>query len=229
MTDDEEADDDDDAGFDFAKSFGSGAARKPKKSAMKKPTRSSPSKALTPKSKMKIPILVFAWIDDNGFERVTLVGHLPAGAFKKGCVSATITKNRIVSIKLDYTHLVMLDPMKYNKAFKDNHDNLIYDESHSRTVQHKETVKEMKGYRPTTRLTVEMKISMPTWVENKFTDEEGFDGFQVFKAGNESNPQLIIHLEMMGKQTGHDDKQADDYEDFCESSSSSSSDSDDSD
>jgi len=227
LSDDEDGDDDDDGGFSFSKMFGAGS-KMPGASAMRKPKKPAVDTVAVGCSKLKIPVVVFCWKDEAGFDRGTIVGHLPSGAFKKGCITADISKNQIVAIKFDYSHLTMLNPMKYNKAFKDNKDNTIYDESHSRTVQHKEVVKKMKGHSSTTPLVAEMKITMPMWVENKFTDAEGFSGFTVFKAGNEENPQLIINLELMGKQSGHDDKQPGGYEDCCESDSSASSSSDDS-
>jgi len=221
-SDGEDADDEDDGGGDdFFAAFNtpSAAVAAPLKSSLKK--RKIPL-SIRAKSVFKVPIIKFMWFDSKGHQHMTIIAHMPAGSFKKGCITGAIKNNRKVVLTLDYTHLVILDPEKYNKAFKDENGNAMYYDGHVRTVEHAKVVRQMKGKSSLTRLKAKFTINLDTEVENAFSDSEGFEGFQVFRVGPAGNPQIFCHMELMCKRSGHNNAQPKGgYENFCSSGSES--------
>jgi len=153
---------------------------------------------------------------------MTVIGHLPAGTYKKGCITACIKKNRNICLSFNYTHLAIYDPEKYNKAFKTPHGQPVYHSGHVRTVEHKNAVKEMKGNSSINQLKAHYVITVDEDIENDFCDSEGFKGFQIYKVGPKANPQIFVHMELMCKRDGHEDAQPKGgYENFCSSGSDS--------
>ena len=218
---DDDDDDDDDVDFDAF-----GETPRPKKSNLKKPSYGCAHKhkaVVKTKCKMKLPFIKFYWLDSNGDLRCTVIAHLPAGAFKKGCFKGFIESGTAIHLVFDYTHLAVLKPEKYNKAFKDRSGNPMYHDSHIRTVEHFNKVRSMKGKSATNHLKAEMIIPLEQEVKNDWCNLEGFDGFQVFKVGPDDNPQIICHMELMCKKIGGKDEQpSGGYENFCSSGSNDS-------
>jgi len=170
----------------------------------------------------KSPMLKFKWLDTKGNLRYTIIVHLPAGSYKKGCVVGFVKDPTTVRVVFDYTHLAILDPEKYNKAFKDEHGTPIYHPGHVRTTTHSETIRFMKKT-PLSKLKATMDIKLDTEVEKDWCDEEGFSGWQIFKVGPDDNPQIFAHMELMCKKHGNNNTQpSGGYERFLDSGSDES-------
>lgn len=133
-----------------------------------KPTPSKKSK--TTMTKMILPFIKFGWEDSQEFKCVTVIVQLPSVAFRKGSVTGVIKGNRRIILTFDYSRLVILDLAKYGKAFKDNNNQPLYDESHIKTVMHKNRIRDLKGNKSAlTKLKAEMTIDTGIDVENEFT------------------------------------------------------------
>jgi hypothetical protein len=173
--------------------------------------------------KMVLPHLKFGWIDGRGQGRYTILVHLPAGSFRKKAVMAYIRENKRVHIIYDYSHLKLIEPNDYNKAFKDENDDFMYDSEHARTVRHSEVVRTLRKDNRLTKCKAEMIIELPVLVENDWIDDAYMPGFQIFKVGPPENPQIFAHMELMCKRNAFNNRQpVGDYEDFLDDDSDSS-------
>jgi hypothetical protein len=173
--------------------------------------------------RMKLPFLKFFWFDKYSRKRCTIIVHCPSGAFRKGALNGYIRDNKRVHIIYDYSHLKILEPKAYNKAFKEPSGDLMYDSEHARTVQHADVIRIIKKDNRLTKCKAEMIIEVEEEVENDWCNEEGFDGWQVFKCGPAANPQIFAHIELMCKRTAFNNRQpVGGYEDFLSSGSEDS-------
>jgi hypothetical protein len=172
---------------------------------------------------MELPHLKWNWQDGRNRGRTTVLVHLPAGSFRKKALTAVIRKGKRIHIFYDYSHLKIIEPNEYNKAFKDEYGAPLYDSEHARTVRHSEVIRQVKKDNRLTKCRAEMIIELDEEVENDWYDDDLIPGWQLFKVGPPNNPQILAHMELMHKRNGFNNRQpVGGFEDFLESGSEDS-------
>lgn len=166
--------------------------------------------------RMILPFVMFDWNDSKVYKRLTTIVQLPSGAWLDGCVTAKIVDGQTILLTFDWSHIVLLFPDKYSKAFLDAATNRLYNDTHVKTVSHAASVKMLKGDSSLNLVKSTFTIRTPFKVENEFTNVEGWAGFTVLKMGDKSNPQIFAHMEMMGIRDGHVQSRITKFEDFTE-------------
>jgi len=179
--------------------------------------------------RMKLPFVKYFWTDGQSRKHCTIIVHLPAGTFKKGCVTGRIINNRKVRLLYDWTHLALLDPASYKKAFftqdvsAPGGKRLTYTNEHVHVVEHANKVRDMKGFSSRNKVMSSMTIDVGVDVENDFLMVHPYPGFLVMKVGKKNNPQIFAHMELMLKNDSHYVSQPGRIKDFTEDGDESES------
>lgn len=182
--------------------------------------------------KMKLPLLQFAYKDENIMDRYCSIVHMPSGCAEKGIVDYKIRAG-MVQLIVNVTRLMVFHPYEYASQFRDEHNNPIYvDKDHVKIHGHFEAVKKMKGSSSSNRIFYVFEFQPSIMIEGDKVYEETYwdngvlvkiPGFQLIKSTKGKHPQIFAHFEFKKKVDGHGFAQANSCEDLLEGDEDESS------
>lgn len=174
--------------------------------------------------KLTFPYIQFAWEDPNGKQRLTLIIHLPSGTYRDNIFGYKILgEDQRFRLYMDWSKFRLLNPDKFAKAFQDRSGNPLYLEGDTKMASYRRHIREKKGSSDQNPVKSVFEIPLDIKVKSRVTDAEGYDGFQIIPMGDDENPQLFCHVELMGLPDGHYGPKVDTCDDYCSSDDEDSS------
>ena len=173
------------------------------------------------------PMLQIGWEDKYGRRRLTLIIHLPSGAYRRDFIKYKVMgHDQKVYLFFDWSKFRVLDPEKYGKAFRDSSGLPLYAEGDTKVVAFKRKIRKLKGKTTFDPVKSVFEIDLDIKCINKVTDAEGYKGFQILKMNDEGGkaPQIFCHMELMGTAHGHYVPAVDNVQDYLSDDSAESDD-----